>query len=74
MFGPGGTLERGVTLVIPNGLWRSLVARFVRDEEVPGSSPGSPTNERPVQALTAPRVGARLPPSDTHDDHDPDDH
>ena len=31
------------TLGDPNGLWRSLVARFVRDEEVPGSSPGSPT-------------------------------
>lgn len=28
----------------PNGLWRSLAARFVRDEEVPGSNPGSPTN------------------------------
>ncbi len=25
------------------GEWRSLVARFVRDEEVPGSNPGSPT-------------------------------
>ena len=30
-----------VALVI--GEWRSLVARFVRDEEVPGSNPGSPT-------------------------------
>ena len=28
---------------IHNGEWRSLVARFVRDEEVPGSNPGSPT-------------------------------
>ena len=27
-----------------DGEWRSLVARFVRDEEVPGSNPGSPTN------------------------------
>ena len=27
----------------PNGLWRSLVARLVRDEEVPGSNPGNPT-------------------------------
>ena len=26
-----------------DGEWRSLVARFVRDEEVPGSNPGSPT-------------------------------
>ena len=28
---------------INGGEWRSLVARFVRDEEVPGSNPGSPT-------------------------------
>ena len=26
------------------GEWRSLVARCVRDAEVPGSNPGSPTN------------------------------
>ncbi len=25
------------------GVWRSSVARFVRDEEVPGSNPGTPT-------------------------------
>ena len=30
-----------------NGEWRSLVARFVRDEEVPGSNPGSPTSPAP---------------------------
>ena len=27
------------------GVWRSLVARFVRDEEVAGSNPVTPTNE-----------------------------
>ena len=26
-------------------MWRSLVARFVRDEEVAGSNPVTPTNE-----------------------------
>ena len=26
------------------GAWRSLVARFVWDEEAPGSNPGSPTS------------------------------
>jgi hypothetical protein len=26
-----------------SGLWRSLVARFVRDEEAAGSNPVSPT-------------------------------
>ena len=26
-----------------NGVWRSLVARFVRDEEVVGSNPATPT-------------------------------
>lgn len=25
------------------GVWRSLVARIVRDDEVPGSNPGTPT-------------------------------
>ena len=28
------------------GVWRSLVARFVRDEEVVGSNPATPTNRR----------------------------
>ena len=32
------------------GLWRSLVARFVRDEEVAGSSPVSPTTRRSSRA------------------------
>ncbi len=26
-----------------DGAWRSLVARIVRDDEVPGSNPGAPT-------------------------------
>ena len=28
-----------------HGVWRSLVARFVRDEEVAGSNPVTPTVE-----------------------------
>ena len=27
------------------GVWRSLVARFVRDEEAVGSNPATPTDE-----------------------------
>jgi hypothetical protein len=27
------------------GVWRSLVARFVRDEEVVGSNPATPTGQ-----------------------------
>jgi hypothetical protein len=31
------------------GVWRSLVARFVRDEEVAGSNPVTPTSGMPDQ-------------------------
>jgi hypothetical protein len=31
------------------GVWRSLVARFVRDEEVAGSNPVTPTSVYPCQ-------------------------
>jgi hypothetical protein len=33
------------------GVWRSLVARFVRDEEVAGSNPVTPTVERLVKYI-----------------------
>jgi hypothetical protein len=33
------------------GVWRSLVARFVRDEEVAGSNPVTPTVERLVRYI-----------------------
>ncbi len=33
------------------GVWRSLVARFVRDEEVAGSNPVTPTVERLVRDI-----------------------
>jgi hypothetical protein len=32
-------------------MWRSLVARLVRDEEVVGSNPAIPTTGRPVSLL-----------------------
>ena len=32
-------------VVASRGVWRSLVARFVRDEEVVGSNPATPTRE-----------------------------
>jgi hypothetical protein len=33
-----------------SGVWRSLVARFVRDEEVAGSNPVTPTAVTPGQS------------------------
>ena len=41
------------------GVWRSLVARFVRDEEVVGSNPATPTHE--IQARIR-HLGGCLPP------------
>ena len=40
-------------------MWRSLVARFVRDEEVAGSNPVTPTSERPDQTGIQRLEGAR---------------
>ncbi len=34
-----------------SGVWRSLVARFVRDEEAVGSNPAPPTKKRLVNAV-----------------------
>jgi hypothetical protein len=42
------------------GLWRSLVARCVRDAEVLGSNPGSPTTEVAAQPGLTPRL-LRIP-------------
>ena len=39
-------------VVASRGVWRSLVARFVRDEEVVGSNPATPTASKYVSALT----------------------
>ena len=36
-----------------HGVWRSLVARFVRDEEVVGSNPATPTIQWPPSQMAA---------------------
>src|SRR3984885_10446795 len=43
-----------------SGVWRSLVARFVRDEEVAGSNPVTPTGRTTV---VLPPPGARRGPA-----------
>ena len=44
-------LQQGVLII---GVWRSQVARFVRDEEVPGSNPGTPTfRKQPSRTVRA---------------------
>ena len=40
----GGRGMAGEVTIVKFGEWRSPVARCVRDAEVPGSNPGSPTN------------------------------
>ena len=39
-----------VELLSRNGVWRSLVARFVRDEEAVGSNPATPTIAHVMEA------------------------
>ena len=39
---------------IPSGVWRSLVARSVRDAEAEGSSPSTPTAESPTTVSAMP--------------------
>ena len=43
------------------GVWRSLVARFVRDEEVVGSNPATPTLDGAGAAAPAPSFSRRFP-------------
>src|SRR3954454_17747803 len=66
--GHGGPPATGVSLpmrsvryavVALRGVWRSLVARFVRDEEGVGSNPGTPTAVTQMKALIW-RTGAGL--------------
>ena len=38
-------------VVASSGVWRSLVARFVRDEEAVGSNPATPTKKRQFRRL-----------------------
>ena len=44
-------------VVASSGVWRSLVARFVRDEEAVGSNPATPTPPpRPKEPALAQRM------------------
>ena len=44
-----------------NGQWRRLVARFVRDEEVVGSNPATPTLDGAGALAPAPSISRRFP-------------
>ena len=48
-------------VIVPfqTGVWRSLAARFVRDEEVVGSNPATPTEKYQVRGLI--RSAGRAP-------------
>jgi hypothetical protein len=46
---PPGSVRYAVEAL--RGVWRSLVARFVRDEEVVGSNPATPTAFTQMKAL-----------------------
>ena len=51
-----------VELLSRNGVWRSLVARFVRDEEAVGSNPATPTIGPTLKPTVPPWRGFCLPP------------
>ena len=46
MQAPGNAAARAAS-----GVWRSLAARFVRDEEAAGSNPATPTTKLQVAAI-----------------------
>ena len=46
-------VRRGYAVCAAHGVWRSLVARFVRDEEVVGSNPATPTVQWPPSQMAA---------------------
>ena len=50
-----------VELLSRNGVWRSLVARFVRDEEAVGSNPATPTGNRRDRLVPAIFLSLSLP-------------
>src|SRR3954452_21211710 len=51
------------------GLWRSLVARLVRDEEAAGSNPVSPTTAAPGAPVLTARAGAPARPGCSRSAH-----
>ena len=46
-------VRHGYAVCAAHGVWRSLVARFVRDEEVVGSNPATPTIQWPPSQMAA---------------------
>ena len=46
-------VQHGYAVCAAHGVWRSLVARFVRDEEVVGSNPATPTIQWPPSQMAA---------------------
>ena len=52
-----GTNSLSIRLSTSFGVWRSLVARFVRDEEAVGSNPATPTTGRGPMNTSAPDPG-----------------
>ena len=46
-------VRHGYAVCAAHGVWRSLVARFVRDEEVVGSNPATPTIQWPPSQMVA---------------------
>jgi hypothetical protein len=47
----GCAISVGYAGSVATGVWRSLVARFVRDEEAVGSNPATPTNREIRRSL-----------------------
>src|SRR5699024_5810093 len=50
-------------VALGHGVWRSLVARFVRDEEVVGSNPATPTKRSRGTAEPVPRHSTSRTPT-----------
>ena len=63
---PFGNIGRVRLYSNGTGVWRSLVARFVRDEEAVGSNPATPTGNRRDQTVPAIFVCALCPGSLTN--------
>jgi hypothetical protein len=66
-----GRLSRSAQSASGNGVWRSLVARFVRDEEAVGSNPATPTqaeSRASLLVLPRPRRGSQAANAAEHPD------
>src|SRR3954453_10846369 len=58
-----------VSILLPLGAWRSLVARTVRVGEVPGSNPGAPIASARRQDAELPDRGSGIRAAGAHRDH-----